>query len=106
MTGVYDTTPTNPNLPRSLPVEGPSSGCTLCQTFVTHLLSAMPTNPNLSTSMCFYEEYRGRKTTPVWLFRKMDYSASVSSLSSSRARMDREMRLFSESTSVIFTFTV
>ena len=56
-------------------------------------------------SQGFYKEYRGRKTTPVWLFWKMDYSASVSSLSSSRARMDREMRLFSESTSVIFTFT-
>ena len=49
----------------------------------------------------FQKKYRGCKTAPVfWL---ANYSASPDS--SSRARMDREIRLFSASTSVIFTRT-
>ena len=35
-------TSTNPNFPLSLLVEGPSGGCTLCPTSVTHLLRALP----------------------------------------------------------------
>ena len=71
---------------------------------MTGYLKAKPLNNNLPlcrNAPIFQKKYRGGQTAPVfWL---ANYSASPDS--SSRARMDREIRLFSASTSVIFTRT-
>ena len=46
-------------------VEGPSGSCTLCPTSVTHLLSAMPTNPNLFHAFTEQGALENRKNLPV-----------------------------------------